>query len=91
MIADPDNPNLTITEMAVQALGDLTDSLVFVGGCATGLLVTRMRANCRSGPPKTWTSSPRSPLLQNITASKPCWPHAALSMIPRQTRRSAVG
>lgn len=45
MIADPDNPNLTITEMAVQALGDLTDSLVFVGGCATGLLVTRMRAN----------------------------------------------
>ena len=31
--------------MAVQALGDLTDSLVFVGGCATGLLVTKIRAN----------------------------------------------
>lgn len=45
MIADADNPNLAILEMAVQALGDLTDSLVFVGGCATGLLVTRMRAN----------------------------------------------
>ena len=45
MIADVDNPNLVILEMAVQALGDLTDSLVFVGGCATGLLVTRIRAN----------------------------------------------
>lgn len=45
MIAHVDNPNLAILEMAVQALGDLTDSLVFVGGCATGLLVTRMRAN----------------------------------------------
>src|SRR6185312_12016786 len=45
MIADVDNPNLAILEMAVQALGDLTDSLVFVGGCATGLLVTRIRAN----------------------------------------------
>ena len=45
MIAIADNPNLAILEMAVQALGDLTDSLVFVGGCATGLLVTRTRAN----------------------------------------------
>lgn len=38
MIAIADNPNLAILEMAVQALGELTDSLVFVGGCATGLL-----------------------------------------------------
>ncbi len=45
MNADADNPNLAILEMAVQALGELTDSLVFVGGCATGLLVTRIRAN----------------------------------------------
>lgn len=45
MIANADNPNLAILEMAVQALGELTDSLVFVGGCATGLLVTRIRAN----------------------------------------------
>ena len=45
MIADADNPNLAILEMAVEALGDLTESLVFVGGCATGLLVTRIRAN----------------------------------------------
>ena len=45
MIATADNPNLAILEMAVQALGELTDSLVFVGGCATGLLVTRTRSN----------------------------------------------
>ena len=45
MIATADNPNLAILEMAVRALGELTDSLVFVGGCATGLLVTRIRAN----------------------------------------------
>jgi len=32
-------------EMAVQALGDLCESLVFVGGCATGLLVTTVRAH----------------------------------------------
>ena len=43
MIAIADNPNLAILEMAVQALGELTDSLVFVGGCATGLLVTGTR------------------------------------------------
>lgn len=45
MIAQADNPNLAILEMAVQTLGELTDLLVFVGGCATGLLVTRIRAN----------------------------------------------
>jgi len=35
-----ENPNLAMLEIAVQALGDLCESLVFVGGCATGLLVT---------------------------------------------------
>ncbi len=45
MIADVDNPNLAILEISVQALGELSDSLVFVGGCATGMLVTRIRAN----------------------------------------------
>ena len=45
MIALADYPNLAILEMAVHALGELTNSLVFVGGCATGLLVTSIRAN----------------------------------------------
>ncbi len=90
MIATADNPNLAILELAVRALGELTDSLVFIGGCATGLLVTETRAN-QTRAPKTWTSSLRSQPLVNITASKPCWPHAASSMIPRPTRQSAVG
>jgi predicted nucleotidyltransferase len=44
MNARTDNPNLAILEIAAQALGDLTHSLVFIGGCATGLLITRIRA-----------------------------------------------
>jgi len=38
------DPNLAMLEIAVEALGDLCDSLVFIGGCATGLLVTAPRA-----------------------------------------------
>jgi predicted nucleotidyltransferase len=34
------NPNLEIMEIAVTRLGALADELVFVGGCATGLLIT---------------------------------------------------
>jgi len=45
VIEKTDNPNLAILEITVEALGDLSDSLVFVGGCATGLLLTRVRAN----------------------------------------------
>lgn len=39
-----DDPNLRILVPIAQALGDLCESLVFVGGCATGLLVTAQRA-----------------------------------------------
>lgn len=34
------NPNLQILMHAVEQLGDLADEMVFVGGCATGLLIT---------------------------------------------------
>ena len=34
------NPNLEILMMAVDQLGDLSDKMVFLGGCATGLLIT---------------------------------------------------
>lgn len=34
------NPNLIILELAVGALGPLVDDMVFLGGCATGLLIT---------------------------------------------------
>ncbi|MBI5556397.1 MAG: hypothetical protein HY885_02020 [Deltaproteobacteria bacterium] len=38
------NPNIQILETAVQHLGVLIDRLVFLGGCATGLLLTDMAA-----------------------------------------------
>lgn len=38
------NPNLQILEMAVEHLGPLADGMVFVGGCATGLLLTDVAA-----------------------------------------------
>ena len=39
-----DDPNLAILVPVARALGDLCESLVFVGGCATGLLLTAQRA-----------------------------------------------
>jgi hypothetical protein len=39
-----DDPNLPAIGLVTNALGDLCDSLVFVGGCATGLLLTAPRA-----------------------------------------------
>lgn len=34
------NPNLELLTLAVEQLEDLTDVMVFLGGCATGLLIT---------------------------------------------------
>jgi hypothetical protein len=34
------DPNLEILKLAVDQLGELADEMVFLGGCATGLLVT---------------------------------------------------
>ena len=34
------NPNLEILEIAVARLGELSGEMVFIGGCATGLLIT---------------------------------------------------
>jgi predicted nucleotidyltransferase len=39
------DPNRAILRMVAQALGDLREHLVFVGGCATGLLMSVMRAD----------------------------------------------
>jgi predicted nucleotidyltransferase len=38
------DPNRLILSRVARALGDLRDSMVFVGGCSTGLLVTTIRA-----------------------------------------------
>lgn len=40
------NPNLQILELAVEHLGQLADKMVFLGGCATGLLI-----NDKAAPP----------------------------------------
>ncbi len=40
-----DDPNLAILVPVAEALGDLCESVVFVGGCATGLLLTAQRAH----------------------------------------------
>ena len=37
------NPNLAILEVVAKALGTVCDDVVFVGGCATGLLLTMAR------------------------------------------------
>ena len=38
------NPNLEIVELAVVQLGELVDEMVFLGGCATGLLISDQAA-----------------------------------------------
>jgi hypothetical protein len=37
------NPNLAILELVAHALGPVCEDVVFVGGCATGLLLTQAR------------------------------------------------
>lgn len=39
-MAIPQNPNLEILESAVHRLGSLREQMVFLGGCATGFLLT---------------------------------------------------
>jgi len=37
---DAKNPNIELLLIAVHQLGELVDEMVFIGGCATGLLIT---------------------------------------------------
>ena len=41
---NPQDPNVEMLQVVAQALGDLCDELVFVGGCAVGLLCTSPQA-----------------------------------------------
>lgn len=43
-MADLHDPNIDILIAAVTALGPLTDQMVFLGGCATGMLLTDLAA-----------------------------------------------
>jgi len=40
MVIKKDHPNIKILESAIQKLGPLVDEMVFLGGCATCLLLT---------------------------------------------------
>lgn len=44
VVGIPGDPNLAAVQDAFSALGDLSEQLVLVGGCATGLLVTSPRS-----------------------------------------------
>lgn len=44
VVGVPGDPNIAAVQAAFSALGDLSDHLVLVGGCATGLLVTSPRS-----------------------------------------------
>ena len=39
-MAKQGNPNIEILSAAVERLGAVADEMVFLGGCATGLLIT---------------------------------------------------
>lgn len=40
----PGDPNLDAVQVAFAALADLSDQVILVGGCATGLLITSVRS-----------------------------------------------
>lgn len=44
VVGIPGDPNIAAVQNAFSALGDLSEQLVLVGGCATGLLVTSSRS-----------------------------------------------
>jgi len=44
MVSRKQNPNLEILLLATEQLGELLEEVVFLGGCATGLLLTDLAA-----------------------------------------------
>ena len=53
-MAKQQNPNLEILEIAIARLAELADELVFVGGCATGLLITASAVENSLNIMKSW-------------------------------------
>lgn len=64
-MASHQNPNLEILNLAVERLGPLIEEIVFLGGCAVGLLLTdpaaplRPRSLSRSLPARRFDWSRR--------------------------------
>jgi hypothetical protein len=55
------NPNIEILEMAVARLDALTDEMVFLGGCATGLLISDNAA------PPIWVTQDVDAIVQVVS------------------------
>ena len=84
------NPNLAILELVAGALGPVFDDVVFVGGCATGLLLTQVRPTA-SASRKTSTSLPRRSRPATTTPLKTRCVRAASATTCDRARPSAAG
>src|ERR1035437_4752661 len=89
------NPNLELLTAIANAMGPLRDKVVFVGGCATGLLITRpLVVDCReellpelrSAPPEvsSFVAKAIQAILQNPIFSN------VLPGIVSQSNRSGI-
>jgi len=66
------SPNLELLEIAAERLRPLLPEIVFVGGCATGLLVTDPEP-LQFAKPMMWMSSPRLlPMLSTQSSRNGC-------------------
>jgi hypothetical protein len=63
------DPNVQQLQLVAQALGHLREKLVFVGGCATGILITdeRQRRNSTNSAPSfgNWGFKKIRPLMSS--------------------------
>ena len=84
------DPNIAMLEIATKTLGDLCDSLVFVGGCATGLLLTTTRAHSIRAT-KDVDVVTKAATIRGTTPSRTNSLSEGSNMTHHRTRRSADG
>jgi hypothetical protein len=65
-VAAFNNPNLAILELVANALGPVCDSVIFVGGCATGLLLTQERPDRIRMTEDAFSQQRAKPLAKNL-------------------------
>jgi hypothetical protein len=85
------DPNLHLLEAAARLLQPLLEELVFVGGCATGLLITDPAA---VGIRPTKETSTRSLRLGRTPSMRSCptdYASSASARIKARARQSAAG
>jgi hypothetical protein len=82
------NPNLGMLRRPVENLDELTDELVFVGNCTTGIL-SPLRAPLRSEPLKTSTRLSKRLHMLNTKNSRRSSGKPVFGKIPETTHRFA--